>query len=97
MLGASIATIAGYMVYTGLIWYQSRSYLSWDISFKVVTTVVIFTLASIVIVDKVIVAHGALLNLFLSTALFIVLYGIGISVWNRRNLDSVKNLFARGE
>ena len=97
MLGASIATIAGYMVYTGLIWYQSRSHLPWDISFKVVTTVVIFTLASIVIVDKVIVAHGALLNLFLSTALFIVLYGIGITVWNRRNLDSVKNLFARGE
>ena len=97
MLGASIATICGYMVYTGLIWYQSRSQLSWDISFNVVSMVVIFTLASVIIVGKVIVAHGALLNLLLSTALFVILYGAGITAWNRRNLGSIKTLFARRE
>ena len=97
MLGSSIATIISYLVYTAMIWYQSRSQLPWDISLNVVIVVMALTFVSTIIVDKITFEGIAIVHLLLSTIMFLVLYGTGLIVWKRKHLKLIKNFLAQGE
>ncbi|PSR25871.1 MAG: hypothetical protein C7B43_15870 [Sulfobacillus benefaciens] len=93
LMGASIAMIAGYCIYAIMVWYQSKEKLSWDISFGLVIRVILLTSLCVIIVNTINFEHGAILDLFVSTVSFIVLYGFGMATWIRPKWEELKSLF----
>ena len=96
MVGASIAMTLSYLVYIGLIWYQSQTRLSWDISLKSLVVIISVTTSSVLVVHTVLMSCTAILQIPLATALFMILYGSAIILWQRGKVKLLKELLERG-
>ena len=90
-VAAGYATLISYIVYTALVWYQARSLVPWDIAWADLGAYLGAAAIAWGVTDVLILQHhwSRFVVLFLSGAVFLIVYGAVTALYLRRRLQDL--------